>query len=144
MKTLKLRQVEDRRQADVFIVRDVAQLGQRIQWLCMLSGKMACDSLFVLSNGQQGTALQFKAKVCSGKCVWLSPEFMKQHAELSDIVLFCMKQWQSKWKHMDCSEEIFLEAVRLANTKKRPTCMIAFLLVSEQSSEADTHDCKDV
>ena len=84
--------------ADTFVVPNVTQLGQRIQWCTMLVGSCVCDLKCLISGGKTGSSVAFKAAVSSRRSVWCSDSFKEAHHEIHAILCHAVGLPHSNWR----------------------------------------------
>jgi hypothetical protein len=76
----------DRSAAELFIVKDPANPGQRVRWISALQGGRIASSEFVESGGRQGSSLLYEKHVLSRRRLWLSAAFRRVHPTLAGII----------------------------------------------------------
>ena len=104
----RAQQVQDRLEADLYIVEDVSQPGQRILWCCFLAGRAVCTLDYVKTAGERGTILKYKAATESKRQVWASDAFKAKHVEIFAILNALARRDASKWRWV-ASKEAFLD-----------------------------------
>ena len=106
LRKYSIKRTHTRLSADVFVVPNVTQLGQRIQWCAMLAGRVVCDVKCLISGGTSGSSLAFKSAVSSRKLVWCSDNFREAHVELYNILCHCAALPQSNWRWLVSKEGV--------------------------------------
>ena len=88
----------ERHEAHLYIVPDPAKPGQRTSWAVGLTGGRIATEQFLLSGGREGASVVYTPALDSKRFLWLSPEFIKQHAVLHGIIRASMAHHSSnKW-----------------------------------------------
>lgn len=101
LKTARLRHfhmriTNERCDADVFLVPDVTNPGQRNMWHAMLSGcTLISRSVFLKGTGPSVT---FMASMRKTRTIFVSDGFMIAHPTLVNILIARMRHAVSKWK----------------------------------------------
>ena len=87
---------EHRVDADLFVVLNPSDPGQRIRWVAALKGARVAHPRYVISGGRRGACVKYHAAVETKRSLWISEDFRAKHATLADIVDACCAG--SKWK----------------------------------------------
>lgn len=123
----------DRQKADVFVVdSDVNKLGERSTWYAALRGCMVVNRRALVSNGESGVFLKYKAAIEMRRGVWLSDSFRQRHPEISAIIEHAISLPQSRWRMLGSDGEA-LRQLKVNGTN------VAYLTVGEacQGSPSD-------
>ena len=138
-----IKRTYNRLSADVFVVPNVAQLGQRIQWCTMLVGSCVCDLKCLISGGTGGNSVTFKPAVSSRRMVWCSDNFKASHGELHNILCHIVALPVSNWKWLATKEQM-LERAKKRAAGGHAGEVVAFITSAEQMSEDmfTCHVCK--
>ena len=71
-------------------------------WAVMLTGGILCDSACFLKDGQQGSAIMYKAAVAGGmRLLWLSAKFRQQRPSTYDVISRSVRSGASRWRMVD-------------------------------------------
>ena len=112
------RSTTHRTDANVFIVTDVTNLGQRSSWCLALGGGFACTPAYVTEGPTKGVALAFKPAVKTRRLFCMSDAFIAAHPVLSNIVAAKASQRPlSTWKPLT-EDEICARVVGAPACKK--------------------------
>ncbi len=128
-------QVHDRLVADIYVVADPANPGQRVKWCTFLAGRSVCTLDYIQSAGERGTALTYQQAVNSRRHVWISQNFKNNHAELYAILVCMMKVPGSQWRLME-SRSAFVDLARRRSAQRHGGEAVAFITSSERDHEA--------
>lgn len=105
---------QERSQAEVFTLDDVGRPGERVTWLASLRGALLVSFQQVLQC--KGPFLQHMPAVAVRKEVYLSPLFMREHTEITRMILAATSWSHSHWKHL-VTEAEFQERCRTGAKK---------------------------
>ena len=133
LRKYNIKRTHNRLSADVFVLPNVTQLGQRIQWCTMLSGSCVCDLKCLISGGKAGSSVAFKAVVSSRRMVWCSDNFRASHGELYNILNHTIALPLSNWKWIATKEQLLDKAKK--RTANRAGEIVAFVASAEQLRE---------
>ena len=101
MMDLNLQPVDERQEADVYVVRNAAEPGERVQWFAVLGGKVVLEEKFAL-NEASGLVMHYKAILARGKHrLYMTQAFISKHTVISNIIQVLMQPGQSfkaSWK----------------------------------------------
>ena len=98
-----LQPVEERLEADVYIVPNAAEPGQRVQWMAVLGGRIILEEKFALQEAS-GLVVCYKAVLARGKHrLFLTQAFVDKHPIISDIFQSFMQRaghpgMKTSWK----------------------------------------------
>lgn len=135
------RLVQNRGQADVFVVLDVQHPGQRVTWHAMLGGHSIADVHFLESSGHAGVMFTYKAATNTTRRWYCSAEFARLHPILSGIIHAKANAPGSKWYALDAREDC-IEWAEYCNQRKRATEVLAFVSEAEANAEdPNTEGC---
>ena len=126
------RTVADRTMANVFVVRTPADPGQRTGWVVALRGGVVTTSEYLLNDGQLGAAIAFKQATKNRKWVYLDDSFMTAHPTVSQLLIVCGTQRESKWIFLQSRDEVQRIHANLSG-KGRDNMLLVF--VSKRISE---------
>ena len=85
-------------------------------WAVMLTGGILCDSACFLKDGQQGSAIMYKAAVAGGmRLLWLSAKFRQQRPSTYDVISRSVRSGASRWRMVD--NRGFADAVAVNNAR---------------------------
>ena len=132
-----LRERNDKLNAQVFIVADISQPGQRISWISVLTGAMilTVETLCCLAAGQSGGAVvKYRGACTQPRIVWLSTRFAADHATLAGIVRGAAALPGMKWRLVNT--ETFNEKCTKVSLHDE---LRAFLSKSEVGSPGQAH-----
>ena len=121
----------ERGDAELFVVANVAKLGQRISWCVALSGGVACNTEYIKSRCARGNAITFKSAIKTRRLIFITSAFRRLHPIICDIVDSKMGIPSSKWKLVTLAE-----FVTKAVGGKHGNVLIALVTAKEQRSPA--------
>lgn len=133
----KARTATCRLHADVFIVKDVEQPGQRAIWCAMLGGCAIADVHYLKTAGRAGVRIKYKAAIDTPRRFYFSPAFLQMHPTLVNIIHAKAALATSKWTFIDSRTSCVVWAVH-CNARRRATEVLAF--VSEEEAAAQDRD----
>ena len=134
LRNRQMTRVLDRTTAEIFIVQNVHQPGQRIAWCSILSGSTLCTSEFLRSSGHAGIAVSYRRAVATRRQIWCSPDFIAKHASVYEILRLKSREANSNWRWVDGKARLLtLGAKRSAAGHGGE--IVAFVTVKEQNSE---------
>lgn len=122
------RLTDQREDAHVFIVPDVANLGQRISWCLSLGGGFACTAEYITTGSQKGVAVAFKPAVKSLRFFCISDAFAAAHPVLSALIALKALRPPSVWRPLTAAEILAKRARAPAKTCNQ---LVVFLAVSD-------------
>jgi len=123
MASLNMIRAADRYDANVFVVADASEPGERVLWHAVLRGAMVIDAAVIL--GGTGVIMNYKSAVRQARSLWISPEFLNSHSEVGAIITQAIALPTSKWKLVDDQQTIFQKA--------KPSFFYVNLMVSGQA-----------
>ena len=125
-----LKQATCHSMADVFVVNDVVELGDRIKWASVLRGATVVTPGLIIDR--KGVALQMKAATTIGRIVFVSAACHDQHKGLFKFIRLVVgatpsSKWQWIWG--DVAEFLRLKAKHI----KTPTRVIGVVKAAEKT-----------
>ena len=136
VRTLRLQKVNDRCTAEVFLVCDVNQLGQRTTWSLMLSGGFAINMECLLGGGQSGASLCFRPAIAAKRYVYATSGFKDLHPVLHAILNAKVRPSPAcKWSWLDSRDELLEIGRTRARSNQSVAGVIAFVTAPEKRSE---------
>jgi hypothetical protein len=112
-----LRVVSEHLLANIFVVSNPNEPGQRVQWACSLQGGTIAVPAYVASCGLKGAAIEYTSATHTIRKIWISPQFVLQHPIISVIALGAIRAPSSKWRTFP-SQTTFVAA--MVNELGRP------------------------
>jgi hypothetical protein len=91
-----LRVVSEHLLANIFVVSNPNEPGQRVQWACSLQGGTIAVPAYVASCGLKGAAIEYTSATHTIRKIWISPQFVLQHPIISVIALGAIRAPSSK------------------------------------------------
>ena len=86
----------------VYVTTAMDKPNAETAWAVMLTGGILCDSAYFLKDGQQGSAIMYKAAVAGGmRSLWLSAKFRQQRPTTCDVISRSMRSGASRWRMVD-------------------------------------------
>ena len=131
LRFLKLHRVYNRLEASVFLVCNVNEPGQRIQWCASLGGGVLCDLKYVMSKGHNGQTLGFKRATITKRTLWASPNFIAAHPEVHRILQAKSREAPGKFTWIANKYQFAALSVRRAASGNRTEC-VALVTAAEQ------------
>lgn len=122
LRSVRAIRVPEREAADVYVVDDLTDPGQRVLWNAMFNGLSIISPSFF--RGEGGPMVCYKAAMSSRKKVWVSNGFIEQHTQLANILARRMAAASSTWKMI--KDEEFADFVT-----RRPEDVLAFVTATE-------------
>ena len=119
--------------ADVFVVPDVANIGQRISWYAGLNGCAVTVKDTICHAKTHGVVKVFNKATATKRVVWMSDNFIASHAIIATIVNSAAVKAGSKWVMVGSREDFVRRARALA--RKAPTQALALINKSEMADE---------
>ena len=131
LREMRARQVHDRLSADIYVVQDASEPGQRIRWCCFLGGRTACTLSYAWSAGERGSAVTYQRAISSNRKVWVSEGFKTRHTELYAIITALMHADGSRWALIG-TREAFVTLGTKASGAGRGGEVVGFMTSGEQ------------
>jgi hypothetical protein len=132
LKKAKATVAHTRSSADIFVVRDVVSLGQRLDWFAILGGRMVATGEYLTSGGIRGQALSYGPAYRVRRRIWASPNFADNHATLHGIIDHFVQLPLSRWTWFVGSiDEYLAAAVKQKHGAQR---IIAVVTPSDKSN----------
>ena len=117
--------------AEVFLVNDVSDPGQRIMWHAMLAGcTIMSPSLFLIGHGP---AITYKACLQMKRTIFVSDGFAEEHPILLAILTTRLRH-ACKWK-VEVDQDQFLDRCRRRRASGHAAECMAFLTEGEAKSK---------
>ena len=83
-----------RERANLFVVPGPVKLGQRTTWACGLSGGLACEAEYFMSDGQQGLAVAHGDYGASKRMIHTTAAFRTSFPNLLPLMEGCAERWR--------------------------------------------------
>jgi len=141
LRTHGLTRVHDRIAAEVFLVSDIHNPGQRICWCALLSGCMLCTLSYLKAGGHSGTSMAFHAALTTKRHVWCSDAFIAKHPEVHKILVAKMHSPGSRWNMIE-SKEAILKLGASRGTAGRGWEVVTFVTHKEQMAQDHSQPTK--
>lgn len=106
MRASGMERVADRLQADIFVVRNPAQVGQRTAWCCGMLGGMITTSEFILSGGRRGAAVAYSPGYRFRRTVFCTDRFRDSHPTVFEILQDTSRRRGHKWRWLQSLEDV--------------------------------------
>ena len=120
--------------ATCFVVADLNNVGQRVDWVVSLQGGFIVTPEYVHSRGSSGPMAAYVASIRDPRVLWCSPAFADNHRIIYDILIAAIARPESSWKWFHGSTGEFLEK---AGKKSRvPREIHGLVTLNEKKSEA--------
>ena len=78
--------IADPFKATLLIVNNVLRTGTETAWIACMMGLRIVEPKYLLSKGHYGAALGYQPAFQRPRSIWLSTEFIKEHAKLTRII----------------------------------------------------------
>jgi hypothetical protein len=122
---------EKREKADIFVVQDPSDPGQRTKWWAIIKGSFLVTPSVLLQNN--GPAIKYHAAMSTARRIWISPRAREKHSTLVEIVEFAVKKLPgSKWKLVTGSLDEFVAFYKKAAKAHRGCNMIGLVCKKEE------------
>ena len=118
--------------ADVIIVDDLSNPGERAEWAATLQGSYLVTSTTL--QDMRGAQLKYQSALNSKRQIWLSDEFQAKHSAIAAIIKECIAASKSKKMSLIETEAAFLHSKAVANRQKEPRQVLG--LVTRKEKEA--------
>ena len=125
------RVVDRRSDAQIFVMGDVGNPGQKARWAAALYGATLVSAQLMLSAGQEGPYISFKAAVTTRRLIWMSEGFKRRHPIVSGIIIEAAASPRSCWQ-LIATREAFLAKVLL--TKSSPRLVMGIVSAREKQA----------
>jgi hypothetical protein len=83
--------------AELFVVPNPANAGQRTTWAAMLVGARVCSAEFLISSGRSGSSVKYKPAIVKPCFLWISPAFRAAQPALTEIIRTAVELPCSHW-----------------------------------------------
>lgn len=90
--------VDQRGDATLLIVDDVGAAGQKTLWTAVILGATVASPSRLLTAGQEGAYLAYRAAVSIRRWIWMSDEFRARHPAIGQIVAASAASRRSLWR----------------------------------------------
>jgi hypothetical protein len=110
--------------ANVFVVRNVADMPLRWRWSVALGGGMVVTPEFLQTEGQRGTAVLYRRATAATRKLWISDECARQMPRLIALVRAATVATGSKWTRL-ASQAHFVAAAKTRASAARALVTIA-------------------
>lgn len=133
-----IRKVFDRLQANLFLVDDINNPGQRNRWCAILSGGILCTLKWLQSGSKSGASIAFKSALASHRQIWASPAFVTAHPEVHRILLVKVPLSGGRFKFIENKEKL-LDLGSRRSAAGHGGEVVAFVTAAEQMSEDSSY-----
>lgn len=130
----KMRIVQDRCLAQVFVVKSVDDPGQRTLWSAILGGGAIVNKEYIETLGLRGRSLVYRRAVAMKRSFFLSEGFLATYPEMTRILMHMSAQPGSKFKCIRSQEQALATGERYHATKNDSE-IFALCTVREQRAQ---------
>ena len=120
--------------ATCFVVADLNDVGQRVDWVVSLQGGFIVTPEYVHSRGSSGPMAAYVASIRDPRVRWCSPAFAENHRIIYDILTAAIARPESSWKWFHGSTAEFL--AKAGKKKRVPRDILGLVTLHEKTSEA--------
>ena len=117
--------VEDRTQADVFVVPNPSAMGSASSWACGMRGGVVASAEFFASNGTHGVMLKMKPYAAKRRTVHCTDAFRQSHPEVFNVLRITSRQGRRKgWLWLDSLEQVNQAKARFTSADRQAELMV--------------------
>ncbi len=124
---LKIVRQDYQHTAEIFVVENLLDIGERNRWVLGLCGGWAVTPLYLRSGGMSGAVVKYMSAIATTRRIWASIGFVDDHPDLYNLIDIIVNRCDSKWSWVMGSAADFCNMAG-------DTSLIGFVTLAEKNS----------
>lgn len=135
---------QDRMAATVFVVEDLASIGQRNTLCAGMIGGLVCTPCFLESLGSAGASIKFKSAIAKKRIVHATAAFIAGHPMIYNLISTLSHTNDSKWRWIADKNEFVALTRRLRASGQAQANFMAFAMPNEKGNQDNAAACRAI